>query len=126
MNDEQVYKAATRLWAAVVELAVDDYRRAVMDGDEAEARHIEKQMEVMGYGAYCPPIRERAEIFRDFCDRETKDLKRGRRRYCDCPACHGQRTVCLSYNKLTISCSCSSCGLRYVIPIFHKEEDEDA
>lgn len=125
MNDEQVYKAATRLWAAVVELAVDDYRRAVMDGDEAEARHIEQQMEVMGYGSFCPPIRERALVFRDYCDEETKDLKRGKKRYCNCPACHAQRTVCLSYNKLSISCSCSSCGLRYIIPIFHKEDEKD-
>lgn len=126
MTEEQAkIKPAVRLWAAVIELAVDDYRRAVMDGDEAEARHIEKQMEVMGYGSYCPPIRERALIFRDYCDEETKDLKRGKKRYCNCPACLAQRSVCLSYNKLSISCSCSSCGLRYIIPIFHKEDEKD-
>lgn len=116
---------ARSLWAAVVERAVLDYRKAVFERDESAMRTIEKQVEFMGYGDYMPKIRENAERFKKEVDAEIRRDPRKRRRYIDCPACHAEKKCEILRRDKSLRAICYSCGIRYYFPVWKlKEEDE--
>ena len=127
ISDELYMEAARRLWAATVERGVLDYRKAIFERNEPEARTIEKQMEVMGYGEYMPKIKENAERFRRVVDAEIRRDPKKRRRVIDCPACGSEGRCEIIRRRTALSAICYSCGIRYHFPVWKlREEGNDA
>ena len=113
-----------RLWAAVLERGVLDYRKAIFDHDESRQRTIETEIKFMGYGAYLPQLEENTRRFRRIIDREIRNDPRRRRRYIDCPACGSEKRCEIIRRKTAFSAICYSCGIRYHFPCWRLKEEE--
>ena len=125
-REEALMIPIRRLWAAVVVQGVRDYRKAIFEEDWSEARHIEKQFSIMGFGEYMPRLRENTERFRREIDREIRRNPAKRRRIIDCPACGAERKVWIVRRRKSVACACFSCGIKYYFPCWKlKEEEED-
>lgn len=125
ISDEALMQCARRLWGATVERGVLDYRQALFKGDEDEARTIEKQMDVMGYGEYMPKLRENTERFKRAVDAEIRRDPKKRRRVIDCPACGSKRRCEIIRRKTALSAICYACGVRYHFPVWRLKEEEE-
>lgn len=124
--DSVFMDSARSLWAAVVERAVLDYRKAIFAGDEPAMRTIEKQVEIMGYGSFMPKVKANAERFKREVDREIRRDPRTRCRLIDCPACGSEQRCEIIRRKTSLSAICYSCGIRYHFPMWKLKEDENA
>lgn len=124
-TEETLMGLIRRLWAAVVERAILDYRHAIFDNDETEMNSIEKQMEIMGYGEYMPKIKWNALRFKHVVDAEIKRDPKKRRRYMTCPACGAEGRVEIIRRTASLSAICYSCGIRYRFPLWRLEKEDE-
>ena len=104
-----------RLWAAVCDRAISDYRKAILYGDELEENKTRKEMEVMG----CPPsqldrLKENALIFKHFVDEHAHLAVKHRPLCMECPACHNADKLILTRGRVNVCASCHACGMRYI------------
>jgi len=114
-SEQRAMLPVKRMWAAVVDQGIADYRRAVLNDDYSEANYIRKQLQIMGCSASkLDRIRDNALRFRSFVDKYVKEHELRRPKRLDCPACHSKRTATIQLGRRNVCASCSSCGLHYI------------
>ena len=105
-----------RLWAAMLDSAITDYRNAIMYENDIQRGKVEKDLEGMGYGKYCDMLAYGARRFKWRVTQAAKETPIGKCRRMTCPSCDGERTVWIYNRKRSYCAVCTACGLRYRIP----------